>query len=87
MIEFGHIPQNSNSHSITNADTETQNRENLIKIYFNAQKSLRKLLINITDVQWADRKLYVSPICDNFADAIVTLEMLNNMKKFCKGNA
>ena len=62
------------------ADTETQNRENLIKRDFTAAP-LKKLLTDITKVQCSDGKLYVSPILDCFNGEIVALEMRDNMKK------
>ena len=40
-----------------------------------------KFLTDITEVQCADGKLYVSPIMDCFSGEIVALEMRDNMKK------
>ncbi|MEI3019642.1 IS3 family transposase [Ruminococcus sp.] len=54
---------------------------NLIKRNFSADKPLKKLLTDITEVQCADGKLYVSPILDCFNGEIVALEMRDNMKK------
>ena len=62
MSEAGLIHRHRRPHGITKADTETQNRENLIKRNFSADKPLKKLLTDITEVQCADGKLYVSPI-------------------------
>ena len=64
MSEAGLIHRHRRPHGITKADTETQNRENLIKRYFSADKPLKKLFTDITEVQCADGKLYVSPILD-----------------------
>ena len=47
---------------------------NLIKRNFSADKPLKKLLTDITEVQCADGKLYVSPILDCFNGEIVALE-------------
>ena len=68
-------------HGITKADTEVQERENLIKQDFHADHLLKKLLTDITEVSCLDGKLYVSPIMDCFNGEIVALEMRENMKK------
>lgn len=68
-------------HGITKADTEIQEQENLIKQNFHADKPLKKLLTDITEVPCMDGKLYVSPIMDCFNGEIVALEMRDNMKK------
>ena len=81
MSEAGLIHRHRRPHGITKADTETQNRENLIKRNFSADKPLKKLLTDITEVQCADGKLYVSPILDCYNGEIVALEMRDNMKK------
>ena len=81
MSEAGLIQKHRRPHGITKADTETQNKENLIKRNFSADRPLKKLLTDITEVQCADVKLYVSPILDCFNGEIVALEMRDNMKK------
>ena len=81
MSEAGLIHRHRRPHGITKADTETQNRENLIKRNFSADKPLKKLLTDITEVQCADGKLYVSPVLDCFNGEIIALEMRDNMKK------
>ena len=81
MSEAGLIHRHRRPHGITKADTETQDRENLIKRNFTADKPLKKLLTDITEVQCADGKLYVSPILDCFNGEIIALEMRDNMKK------
>ena len=81
MSEVGLIHRHRRPHGITKADTETQDRENLIKRNFTADKPLKKLLTDITEVQCADGKLYVSPILDCFNGEIIALEMRDNMKK------
>ena len=58
-----------------------QERANLLKRDFSAQCPLEKFLTDITEVQCADSKLYVSPIMDCFNGEIVALEMRENMKK------
>ena len=71
MSEAGLIHRHRRPHCITKADTETQNRENLIKRNFSADKPLKKLLTDITEVQCADGKLYVSPILDSFNGTVL----------------
>ena len=81
MSEAGLIHRHRRPHGITKADTATQDKENLIKRNFTADAPLKKLLTDITEVQCADGKLYVSPILDCFNGEIVALEMHDNMKK------
>ena len=81
MEEGGLLHKRRRPHGITKADTETQDRENLIKRDFTASEPLRKLLTDITEVPCSDGKLYVSPILDCFNGEIVALEMRDNMKK------
>lgn len=81
MKAGGLIHRCRKSHGITKADTETQDRENLIKRDFSADKPLSKLLTDITEVTCSDGKLYVSAILDCFNGEILALEMRDNMKK------
>lgn len=64
MSESGLIHRCRRPHGITKADTATQDRDNLIKRDFTASAPLKKLLTDITEVQCADGKLYVSPVRD-----------------------
>ena len=66
---------------LTKADPEAMKAENLIHQDFSAEKPFRKLLTDITQVQCADGKLYISPILDCFNGEILSLCMANNMKK------
>ncbi len=68
-------------HGITKATTEIQEKENIIKRDFSSDKPMKKLLTDITELQCADGKLYVSPIMDCFNGEVVALEMRDNMKK------
>ena len=43
--------------SIRKADTETQERDNLIKQFFHVNKSLKKLLTDITEMPFMDGSL------------------------------
>ena len=81
MKTSGLLHKRHKPHGITRADAEMQERENLIKQNFYADKPLTKLLTDITEVACSDGKLYVSPIMDCFNGEIVTLEMRDNMKK------
>ena len=81
MSEAGLIHRHRRPHGITKADTATQDKENLIKRDFTADAPLKKLLTDITEVQCADGKLYVSPVLDCYNGEIVALEMRDNMKK------
>ncbi len=68
-------------HGITKASTEIQDKENLIKRDFTADKPVKKLLTDITEVQCLDGKLYISAIMDCYNGEILTVEMRDNMKK------
>ena len=81
MKTAGLLHKKRTPHGITKADTEAQERENLIKQDFHADEPLKKLLTDITEVPCMDGKLYVSPIMDCFNGEIVALEMRDNMKK------
>ena len=81
MSEAGLIHRHRRPHGITKADTATQDKENLIKRDFTASAPLKKLLTDITEVQCADGKLYVSPVLDCYNGEIIALEMRDNMKK------
>lgn len=81
MKEAGLLHKRRKPHGITKATTEIQNKENLIKRDFTADKPLTKLLTDITEVQCVDGKLYISPVLDCYNGEIVALEMGNNMKK------
>ena len=47
----------------------------------NADTPYTKLLTDITEVQCADGKLYVSPVMDCFSGEILSVKMHDNMKK------
>ena len=64
-----------------NEATEIQDKENLIKSDFTADKPVKKLLTDITEFQCLDGKLYISPIMDCYNGEILTVEMRDNMKK------
>ena len=81
MKENGWLHKKRVPHGITKTTTEAQEQENLLKRDFSAQRPLEKFLTDITELQCADGKLYVSPIMDCFNGEIVALEMRENMKK------
>ena len=66
---------------ITKATTEIQDRENLIKRDFKAEKPLQKLLSDITEIQCYDGKLYLSAVLDCYNGEILSIAMDSNMKK------
>ena len=66
---------------LTKATTEVQEKENLIKQDFTADKPFTKLLTDISQIQCEDGKLYISPILDCLGGEILALQMRNNMKK------
>ena len=66
---------------ITKASTEIQDRENLIKRDFKAERPLQKLLSDITEIQCYDGKLYLSAVLDCYNGEILSVAMDNNMKK------
>lgn len=66
---------------LTKATTEIQEKENLIKQDFSADKPYTKLLTDISQIQCIDGKLYISPILDCSSGEVLSLIMRDNMKK------
>ena len=81
MSEMGILHRRRTPRGITKATTEIQDRENLIKRNFKAEKPLRKLLSDITEIQCFDGKLYVSAVLDCYNGEILSVAMDDNMKK------
>ena len=81
MREMGLLHRKRIPHGTTKATTEIQERENLIKRDFTAEKPLTKLLSDITEIQCRDGKLYLSAVLDCFNGEILSIAMDNNMKK------
>lgn len=81
MSEMGIIHKRRTPRGITKATTEIQDRENLIKRDFKAEKPLQKLLSDITEIQCYDGKLYVSAVLDCYNGEILSIAMDKNMKK------
>ena len=81
MSEMGILHRRRTPRGTTKATTEIQNRENLIKRDFKAEKPLRKLLSDITEIQCCDGKLYISAVLDCYNGEILSAAMDNNMKK------
>ena len=73
MSEMGLIHRKRRPHGITKATTEVQERENLIKRDFTAEKPLRKLLSDITEIQCYDGKLYLSAVFDCYNGEMVCI--------------
>ena len=66
---------------LTKPDPQAMAAENLLRQDFSADRPWRKLLTDITQIQCADGKLYISPIMDCFNGEILSLCMDNNMRK------
>lgn len=81
MREKGLLHSRRRPHGLTKATTEVQEKENLIKQDFRAEKPFKKLLTDITVVQCKDSKLYISPILDCYSGEILSLCMDNNMRR------
>lgn len=81
MSEMKLLHRRRTSHGTTKATTEIQEQENLIKRDFMAEKPLRKLLSDITEIQCYDGKLYLSAVLDCYNGEILSVAMDNNMKK------
>ncbi len=81
MKEGGYLHRKRVPHGITKASPEEQEAENLIKREFHADKPVTKLLSDISEIPYANGKLYISPILDCHNGEIVALEIRENMKK------
>ncbi len=81
MKEGGYLHRRRKPHGITKATPEEQKEENLIKRDFHADKPIAKLLSDISEIPYANGKLYISPILDCHNGEIVALEIRDNMKK------
>ena len=81
MSDMGLIHRKRTPRGTTKATTEIQERENLIKRDFQAEKPLQKLLSDITEIQCYDGKLYVSAVLDCYNGEILSVAMDSNMKK------
>ena len=66
---------------LTKTDPEAMKAENLLKQDFGADQPCRKLLTDITQIQCANGKLYISPVLDCFDGEVLSLCMRDNMKK------
>lgn len=81
MSEMGLLHKRRKPHGTTKATTEIQEKENLIKRDFTADKPIRKVVSDITEIQCRDGKLYASAVLDCFNGEILALAMDDNMKK------
>ena len=82
MLKMGLIHERKRRpKGLTKATTEIQEKENLIKQDFSANKPYTKILTDISQIQCIDGKLYISPILDCFNGEILSLIMRDNMKK------
>ena len=79
MRENGLIHKRRTPHTITKATTEIQEKDNIIKRDFKADKPLTKLLTDSTQVQCSDGNLYVSAVLDCYNGEFIVLEMRENL--------
>ncbi len=66
---------------LTRVTTEIQEKENLLKQDFSANRPFQKLLTDISQIQCEDGRLYISPIMDCCSGEILALQMRDNMRK------
>ena len=82
MLQMGLIHERKRRpKGLTKATTEMQEKENLIKQDFSADKPYTKLLTDISQIQCIDGKLYISPILDCSNGEVLSLIMRDNMRK------
>lgn len=81
MRYMGLIHNRRKPRGLTQATTEIQEKENLIKQDFTAASPHSKMLTDISQIQCMDGKLYISPIMDCFNGEILAMRLDNNMKK------
>lgn len=81
MREKGWLHSRRKPKGLTKADPLAMFSENLLHQDFHAEHPFSKVLTDITQVQCADGKLYISPLFDCFNGEILSLCMRNNMKK------
>ena len=81
MSEMGILHRRRRARGTTKATTEIQDRENLIKRDFKADRPLRKLLSDITEIQCLNGKLYLSAVLDCYNGEILSISMDTNMRK------
>jgi transposase InsO family protein len=74
-----HTPKHK-PNGITKADREAMKSDDKIKRDFTAERPLEKAVTDITEIQTADGKLYISAIEDCFDNAILGISMEDNMK-------
>ena len=81
MREHGWLHERKRrSKGLTKADSLAMAAENLLRQDFHADGPWQKLLTDITQIQCADGKLYISPIMDCFNGEILSLCMDDNMR-------
>ena len=66
--------------SLTEADSESQKAENLIRQDFMAEEPNQKWLTDITEIQCKDAKLYLAPVLDCYDGSIRGFRMDTNMR-------
>lgn len=82
MREHGRLHKpHRKPHGLTHVTTEVQEKENLLKQDFSADRPLKKLLTDISQIQCEDGRLYISPIMDCCGGEVLALQMRDNMRK------
>lgn len=80
-LKWGFCTEEGDLTALQRQQRRFQEQENLIKRDFKADKPLKKLLSDITEIQCYDGKLYVSAVLDCFNGEILSIAMDSNMKK------
>lgn len=78
-LGIAHTPKRK-PNGITKADREAMKSDDEIRRDFTAERPLEKAVTDITEIQTADGKLYISIIEDCFDNAVLGLSMADNMK-------
>ncbi len=74
-----HTPKRK-PNGITKADRKAMKSDDKIKRDFTAERPLEKVVTDITEIQTADGKLYISAIEDCFDNAVLGILMADDMK-------
>jgi transposase InsO family protein len=78
-LDMVHAPKRK-PNGITKADKEAMKADDKIKRDFSADEPLVKTVTDITEINTADGKLYISVIEDCFDNAVLGLSMADNMR-------
>lgn len=81
MSEVGLLHKRRKLREIIKAAVEIREKENLIKRDFSAYMPLKKVVLDINEIQCRDGKLHASTALDCFNGEIVVLAIDSNMRK------